>query len=150
MKKMFIVAAVIAGFAFTASAGLDVYDSVTVHTLGKPLVVAAAAVQTNAAVDVATAKGIGNVIVFIGSAITNGAAYTNTVTLEHSASASTGYYTVTNGTGTALTWSTSEYLGTGVTHSVKLEAEMLKRYVRLKSSPVNDGGTFGGVLLFSK
>ena len=150
MKRYLIAGLMLAACALTANAALDVYDSVTVNTLGKPLIVAAGAVQTNAAVDVANRKGIGNVIVYIGSAITNGAAYTNTVTLEHSASASTGYYTVTNGTGTALTWATSEYLGTGVTHSVKLEAEMLKRYVRLKSSPVNDGGSFGGVLLFSK
>ena len=150
MKRYLIAGLLLATFALTANAGLDVYDSVTNYNLGKPLVVAAAATQTNTYVDVSKAKGIGHLIVYIGSAITNGAAYTNTVTLEHSASASTGYYTVTNGTGTAMTWTTSEYLGTGVTHSVKLEAEMLKRYVRLKSSPVNDGGTFGGVLLFSK
>ena len=150
MKRYLIAGVMLVMFAMTANAALDVYDSVTNFNLGTPLVVADAATQTNTYVDVSKAKGIGHLIVYIGSAITNGAAYTNTVTLEHSASASTGYYTVTNGTGTAMTWATSEYNGTGVVHSVKLEAEKLKRYMRLKSAPVNDSGTFGGLLLFSK
>jgi hypothetical protein len=150
MKKLFIVAAVIAGFAFTASAGLDVYDSVTVGTLGSPTLVAVDTTVTNTAVDVANCKGIGNLIITVGAGATNAADYVCTVTLKHSTASAGTYTTVTNGTGTAMVFTTAASNGVGRVVSSKLEAEVLKRYLRLEGAAVGQDGSFGGVFLYSK
>jgi hypothetical protein len=148
MKKTTTIIAALSLCAVAALAALDTYDSVTLVTLGAPRVVDGS--HTNAAVDVATAKGIANVLIFLGPAVTNGASYECTATLQHSTASGGTYTTVSNAAGTAISATTTNHAGVGTVTSLKLEAEQLKRYVRLYIANENDTGTAGAVMLYSK
>jgi hypothetical protein len=150
MKRHLIAGLLLATFALTAHAALDVYDSVTVGTLGNPTLVPVGTTVTNTAVDVANCKGIGNLIIMVGAGATNAADYVCTVTLKHSTASNGTFTTVTNGTGTAMVFTTAASNGVGRVVSSKLEAEVLKRYLRLEGAAVGQDGSFGGVFLYSK
>ena len=145
--KRFLIAAV-ALCAVVALAGLDTYDTVTVKTISTPKV--ASGVQTNAAVDVAAAKGICNFIVTIGPAYTNAADFGASATLRHCASSTGTYLPVTNGAASEVTVTGAGIAGTGSVTSVKVEAEKLLRYVKLYTVSTNDQCSIGAVLLYSK
>ena len=148
MKKLIMFCAVLAaGLAF---AGLDVYDTVSVKTLGHPTYVTVDTAVTNTAVDVAGAKGICNLVVTVGAGTTNGVDYVNTVTLKHATASNGSFSVVTNGAGSAMVFSTNASNGVGVVYSRKLEAEVLKRYLRLEATTAGEGGNFSGVLLCPK
>ncbi len=135
-------------FASVAVAQMDVYDTVTVKTLSAPTLVTGT--TSNSVVDVAGAKGICNLIIFQGAASTNGASYTNTATLRHCATSAGAYVTVTNGAGSAVSSVVTSTNGTGSVTSIKVEAENLRRYVRLYVTTANDAGEAGAVLLYKK
>ena len=134
--------------ALPAFAAMDVYDTVTVKTLSVPRLVTTA--YTNAVVDVATAKGNCNVIIYLGPATTNAADYSCTATLKHSTTTDGTYVTVTNGAGSAVSATTTNHAGVGTVTSIKLEAEKLSRFVKLYVENENDTGEAGAVLLYSK
>lgn len=150
MKRLFLTVAIAVVCAMTARAGLDVYDSVTTATLGNQTVVTVGTTVTNTAVDIAAAKGIGNLIITVGAGATNAADYVCTVTLKHATASNGTYTTVTNGAGTAMVFTTAASNGVGRTVSSKLEAEVLKRYLRLEASAAGQNGSFGGAFLYSK
>jgi len=148
MKKTFLLSSAIMFITSVCFAALDVYTSVEVETLGVPTMVTGG--LTNATVDVASAKGICNVILSVGAGTTNGAAYTSTATLEQCATDGGTFFTVTNGTGNAVSATCTNSAGAGIVSSIKLEADRLKRYIRLKVTNENDTGVVGGVILYSK
>ena len=150
MKRFFVSLIALAAMALTARAALDTYDSVTVKTLGRPTLVAVDTTVTNTAVDIAGAKGIGNLIVTVGAGATNAADYVCTVTLKHATASNGTFTTVTNGAGTAMVFTTAESNGVGRIVSSKLETEVLKRYLRLEASAAGQDGSFGGAFLYSK
>ena len=151
MKRFFVSLIALAATALVAHAALDTYDSVTVKTLGSPTYVALDTTVTNTAVDVAGAKGVGNLIIVCSAAETNDVAdYVMTVTLEQSANGTTGFYTVTNGAGSACVYTCILSNGVGNVTSSKLEAGSIKRYLRLKGAAAGNGGQFGGLYLDSK
>jgi hypothetical protein len=146
-----VITAALALTAVAAFAALDVYDSVTVKTLRTPG--PAAGTQTNAAVDVAAAKGICNFIATVGPGHGDVTNYSATVTLTHCATSSGTYAIVTNGAGSAVSVTASAAatgVGTGIVSSVKVEAEVLERYLQTVTVVANDTNTIGAVLLYSK
>jgi len=140
MKKLMtaIGLALIAGSVFAA---LDVYDSVTVKSLGEPKM--CTGIQTNIWVDVSGAKGICNLLVNIGPAYTNALDFGASATLKTSATTNGSYVAVTNVSGAGIT-------GTGAVTSIKLDASSLSRYVRLFTVSTNDAASIGAFLLYSK
>ena len=147
MKKVYLILAMVA-FASAAFAQMDVYDTVTVKTLSAPRLVDTA--YTNAAVDVATAKGNCSVIFYLGAATTNAADYSCTATLKHSATAGGTYTAVTNGAGAEVSATTTNHVGVGTVTAIKVEAENLLRYVKLYVENENDTGEAGAVMLYKK
>ena len=151
MRKILMAGMAAVLIAGVAIAGLDVYDTVTVNTIKS--IETADGTETNAYVDIAAAKGIGNYIVMIGAGYTNATAYTNTVTLYHCATTNGTYLVVTNGSGSAVSTvcdASVVGVGTGKYESVKIESEVLKRYLKLYTVTAHDKGDVGAVLLFRK
>jgi hypothetical protein len=148
MKKAKIMAAIVALCAGVVFAALDTYDTVTVKSISTLKV--ASGVQTNAAVDVAAAKGVCNFIVAIGPAYTNAANFGASATLRHCASSTGTFLPVTNGAAAEVTVTGAGVAGTGAVTSVKVEAEKLLRYVKLFTVATNDQCDIGAVLLYSK
>ena len=148
MKRSCLMIAAMIALAVSAYAQMDVYDTVTVKTLSVPTLVTGT--TSNSVVDVAAAKGNCNVLFFLGAATTNATDYTCTATLKHSATSGGAYITVTNGAGSAVVATTTNCAGVGAISSVKVEAEQLKRYVRLYVTTANDSGEVGAVLLYKK
>lgn len=149
MKKIIVIlTAVLIAPAPAVFAALDAYDSVTVKSISTLKLATGA--QTNAAVDVAGAKGICNFIVAIGPAYTNAANFGASATLRHCASSTGTYLPVTNGAAAEVTVTGAGVSGTGAVTSVKVEAEKLLRYVKLFTVSTNDTCDIGAVLLYSK
>jgi hypothetical protein len=145
MKKLIVLVSLAVMFAVPAFAALDLYDSVTVKTISTNKIASQATlIQTNAAIDIANAKGICNFMVMISPASTNGADFGASATLKHSATIGGTYLTVTNGAGTAVST-----VASGLT-SFKIEAENLKRFVKLYTVSTNGESSIGAMLLYSK
>lgn len=149
MKKMIAVLTVMLALVATARAALDVYDTVTTKTIST--IKLASGTETNAAVDVYGAKGVCNFIVYMGPSVTNSttSVYTNTATLYTSTASAGTYSIVTNGAGSAVTVSGSATNGTGTNISFKVEAAVLKRYLKLYTS-ATEPTMIGATLLYSK
>lgn len=148
MKKIAMILVVLVALSGVAVAGLDTYDSITVKTLAAPVTVTGS--QSNAVVDVAGAKGTCNLLLDIGPAVTNAANFTCTATLKTCATSAGTYYTVTNMTGNACALTSTNHSGTGSATSIKVEAAVLKRYVKLYYTAANDTCVVAGKLLYMK
>jgi hypothetical protein len=142
MKKL-LIALAIALCSGLSYAGLNAYDAVTVTTISSPLV--ADGVQTNAAVDMANAKGKGSLIITISAADTNAATFGASATLMTSAT-SAGTYTAVSGASA----STLLHAGTGIVSQVAVDASALSRYVKLFTVSTNDTCRISAVLVFPK
>jgi hypothetical protein len=142
MKKAgLILAAALIVAAVTAFAALDVYDSVTVKTLQRPL--AKTGTTTNTAVDVYDAKGIGNWLVTLGPRTAGATTFTGNVALVTCAT-SGGTYSEVTSKGVAAVG------GTGYVYSVKIDAQDLKRYVKCIFTLGTNTAVAGSELLYSK
>jgi hypothetical protein len=139
-----------AGWAITAAlvlaasaafAGLDVYDSVTVKTLQRPL--AKTGTTTNTAVDVSAAKGICNWLVILGPRTSGAATFTGRVDLTSCATSGGTYSTVASKGVAAVS-------GTGYVYSVKIDAQSLSRYVKCVFTLGTNAAVVGSELLYSK
>jgi hypothetical protein len=142
MNKLLVILFAVALCALPSLAALDTYDSVTVKNISTTKT--ATGIETNAAVDVANAKGICNMLISIGPGYTNAADFGAVATLRHSTASAGTYYPVTNAAGSVVSAS-----AVGIT-SVKVEADRLKRYVKLYTAVTNDACAIGGALLYSK
>jgi hypothetical protein len=142
MKKFLIAMAALV-CSGVANAGLNAYDAVTVTTVSLPKVATGA--ETNAAVDMANAKGKGSLIITISAADTNAVDFGASATLRTSAT-SAGTYVAVSG----ATASTLAHAGTGVITQVAVDASALSRYVKLFTVSTNDTCRIGAVLVFPK
>jgi hypothetical protein len=148
MKKALLIGALVALTAGLVYAGLDVYDSVTVKALKTPAILVG--VQTNAAVDVSGAKGTCNLLVFFGSG-TNGGASVVSATVKHATTSAGTYITLTNAAGTACVFTNSGTAAVGAFSSTKVEADRLRRYIKVYTSVAGEEAIdCAAYLLYSK
>ncbi len=145
-----VVASVIAcGSVFAA---LDAYDTMT-YTEISTLKDSTIGTVTNTTVDAAALrKGINAFIVYMGSSSTNGSAiFGASATLQHSTTTNaSGFYTVTNGAGTAIVATSFGTNAVGTVTTFKIESENLKRYLRLVTVSTNDRCRIGATLVSPK
>jgi hypothetical protein len=140
-KAGLIIAAALIVATVTAFAALDVYDSVTVKTLQRPL--ATTGTTTNTAVDVYDCKGIANWMVTLGPRTAGATTFTGRVDLTTCAT-SGGTYTTAASKGVAAVG------GTGYVYSVKIDAQSLSRYVKCVFTLGTNTAVVGSELLYSK
>ncbi len=143
MKKLLIFAALAALAVVPAFAGLDAYDAITITTVSAPKT--ATGVETNAAVDMAAAKGKGSLVIHISAADTNAADFGASAVLKTCAT-SAGSYTAVSGASAV----TSAHAGTGAITQVAVDASSLSRYVKLFTVSTNDTCRISATLVFPK
>jgi len=100
---------------------------------------------TGSAVDVSAYKGNAAFEFHCGSPINEATAFTNVVTIQHSANGSTGWATVTNLAGTALV--VTDTGATGQTTTIPCDMSRLHKYVRALSVQTGDVAPVGVTLV---
>ena len=100
---------------------------------------------TGSAVDVAAYKGNATFVFECGSPVNESAAFTNIVTIQHSANGSTAWATCTNLAGTAMV--VTDTGATGQTATLPMDLSRLRKYVRAVSVQYNDVAPVGVTLV---
>lgn len=100
---------------------------------------------TGTGVDVSVYKGNATIVTAMGGAVNEASTYTNTVTIQHSASLGSGYTTLTNLAGTA---GTETVVGsTGEVDTFPIDLSRCHKYLRAVSVQENDVGSVGVYLV---